>query len=191
MSKVDTEWFRRRLETIKMSQRKLAKHMGLDPGAVSLMLRGMRKIKLEEATLLAQILTSPTSEVIRAAGVDELEGVRPVPVVGTIGVDSVVSMDLDSTEHQIHGPADLPPGSVAVQFMPGYPGGFLPDAIAFFPKPDGVSQDAVSRLAIVKLVDGPVLCTFLRRGVKTGTYSTEGNIQVAIEWATPVLWIKT
>lgn len=46
---MNTEWFRQLLSTRKLSQRGLAKLMELDPAAVSLMLRGQRKMTNEEA----------------------------------------------------------------------------------------------------------------------------------------------
>ena len=46
---MQTEWFKQKLAERKLSQRQLAKLMGLDPAAVSLMLRGQRKMTNEEA----------------------------------------------------------------------------------------------------------------------------------------------
>ncbi len=40
---IDTEWFRDRLASRKLSQRGLAKAMGVDPSAVSLMFRSFLK----------------------------------------------------------------------------------------------------------------------------------------------------
>jgi transcriptional regulator with XRE-family HTH domain len=41
---IDTLWFRQRLKDVGISGRELGRKMGLDPAAVSLMLRGMRRM---------------------------------------------------------------------------------------------------------------------------------------------------
>ena len=187
---MDTDWFKLRLEIQNLSQRKLAKMIGMDQGAFSLMIRGKRKMRLEEANAIAQALNVPTTEVIRASGISSVEGVRHIPVVGYIGTDSVVEMDTSHPIGNVPAPPDMPPGSYALQFKPGYPGGFLPDALAFFSAPQGVSLDALQRLAIIKDKAGRITCSFLRRGISSGTFSTNDG-PVELEWASPVLWIKT
>ncbi|NDC87109.1 MAG: XRE family transcriptional regulator, partial [Betaproteobacteria bacterium] len=53
---LDTDWFRDRLKERKLSQRGLAKLLELDPGALSLTLRGLRKLTTEEAHAIATVL---------------------------------------------------------------------------------------------------------------------------------------
>lgn len=65
---IDTRWFKDRLADRRLSQRQLAKRMGLDPAAVSLMLRGMRKLSAAEAADLARQLGVSTDEVLARAG---------------------------------------------------------------------------------------------------------------------------
>lgn len=187
---IDTDWFRLRMEIQKISQRKLAKAIGMDPGALSLTLRGMRKMQIGEANRIAQVLLVPTVEVIRAAGIDELSGEKTVPVVGYVDTDSSVTIDEENLIARVAAPPDLPSGSMAVQFKPGYPGGFLPDALAFFQRPSGISHDAIQRLSVVHTKSGETLCCFLRRGIRSGTYVC-GDKQIDLEWASPILWIKT
>lgn len=187
---IDTDWFRLRMEIQKISQRKLAKAIGMDPGALSLTLRGMRKMQIDEANRIAQVLLVPTVEVIRAAGIEELSGEKTVPVVGYVDIDQTVIIDEQNPVARVASPPDLPAGSMAVQFKPGYPGGFLPDALAFFQKPSGVSHDAIQRFSIVKEKDGSIFCCFLRRGIRAGTYVC-GDRQADLDWASPILWIKT
>lgn len=66
--RTDTRWFRERLSDAQLSQRKLAQHLHLDPAAVSLMLRGKRKMSTKEATELAKLLRVPVQEVVLRAG---------------------------------------------------------------------------------------------------------------------------
>lgn len=47
--RMNTKWFRDRLRGIELSQRGLAKLLDVDAAAVSYMLRGQRKMTLQEA----------------------------------------------------------------------------------------------------------------------------------------------
>ena len=66
---INTEWFRTMLRQNRISQRKLAKGMSLDPAAVSLILRGKRKLQLDEARQMADILKVSINDVLLAAGI--------------------------------------------------------------------------------------------------------------------------
>jgi transcriptional regulator with XRE-family HTH domain len=60
---IDSEWFYRQLEANGQSIRSLGRSMGLDPSAVSRMLRGERKMSAEEQDLVAEYLGAPLSEI--------------------------------------------------------------------------------------------------------------------------------
>lgn len=66
---IDTRWFQDRLSDRGVSQRKLARVLGLDPAAVSLMLHGRRKFTAREAVDVAGVLAVEVDEVLRHAGV--------------------------------------------------------------------------------------------------------------------------
>lgn len=68
MAKINAEWFRNKLTQKGRSQRGLARHLKLDPGAVTLMLQGKRKMQLDEAREIASFLGEPVAAVLRAAG---------------------------------------------------------------------------------------------------------------------------
>mgnify|MGYP002779439324 CR=1 FL=1 len=68
MAKIDGDWFRAKLAAKHLSQRAMAKHLGIDPGALSLMLNGRRRIQLDEADSIAVFLSEPLPDVLRAAG---------------------------------------------------------------------------------------------------------------------------
>lgn len=52
----------------RLSQRQLAKHLGLDPAAVSLMLRGKRKATAQEVAEIARMLGVGVDEVLSRLG---------------------------------------------------------------------------------------------------------------------------
>lgn len=88
MSRIDTAWFREQVEKKKLSQRRLAKLMGLDPAAVSYMFRGRRKMQLEDAAFLATLFSCSLDTIAQRAGVNwkapPATG-KIIQVTGTIG----------------------------------------------------------------------------------------------------------
>jgi DNA-binding Xre family transcriptional regulator len=73
---IDTKWFKNRLLDRQVSQRQLARRIGLDPAAVSLMLRGQRRMQLSEAAAIARELGCSLNDVLEHAGI-EVGGVHP------------------------------------------------------------------------------------------------------------------
>lgn len=65
---VESAWFKGRLSDRNLSQRQLAKHLGLDPAAVSLMLRGRRKANAKEIAEMARLLGVGVDEVMTRLG---------------------------------------------------------------------------------------------------------------------------
>jgi transcriptional regulator with XRE-family HTH domain len=67
-AQIDTRWFQNQLADKRLSQRQLAKRLSLDPAAVSLMLRGKRKMSASEAAEIAAQLGVSADEVLMRAG---------------------------------------------------------------------------------------------------------------------------
>ncbi len=70
--RIDTRWFQDRLADKQLSQRQLAARLRLDPAAVSLMLRGRRKMSVAEAAEIANYIGVEVDEVLRHAGAHPL-----------------------------------------------------------------------------------------------------------------------
>jgi transcriptional regulator with XRE-family HTH domain len=68
MATINGAWFRNKLTQKSKSQRSMAKHLKLDPGAVTLMLNGKRRMQMDEAQQIAVFLSEPLADVLRAAG---------------------------------------------------------------------------------------------------------------------------
>ena len=66
---IDTRWFQTRLADKHVSQRELARRLGLDPAAVSLMLHGRRKFTAKEAVEIARVLGVELEAVVTKAGI--------------------------------------------------------------------------------------------------------------------------
>lgn len=67
---MSTEWFRQKLAERKLSQRQLAKLIDVDPGALSLILRGTRRLTPTVAHQLANHINVSVTEVLRQAGIE-------------------------------------------------------------------------------------------------------------------------
>lgn len=73
-ARVDRGWFQGRLADKRISQRELARLMGVDPSAVTLMFRGRRQISAGEAATIARVIDAPVAEVLSRAGIEGLRG---------------------------------------------------------------------------------------------------------------------
>lgn len=196
LSTVNTRWFRDLLEDRHISQRKLAKMLEVDPSAVSLMLRGMREIKMEEARDLARILGVPLAEVLTNVGLDLSHDPvgDSVPVTGW--VDGLGGVHAGRAHGPVRAPA--PPGAsdgtVALRFQ----NDTLYDGwLAFYKPVDYVMPEAIGRLAVVEPFDGigeKVVC-ILRHGYAPGEYkmvrmANGDSITGRIKSASLVTWLK-
>ena len=193
---VDREWFRQRLEDIQMSQRKLAKHLELDPAAVTLMLRGERRITTAEAQQIAGLFAVPVTEILRRAGVDVRDDVRKVPLTGYLTPEaSIEQVESDEEPDFIEAPADVPGGSYAVQVRDH---ASPHDGWVMIISGDKVDPERViDRACACSVIDGRLVTGVIKKGYKRGTYNlvitaTKPQIleNASIEWASPILWIK-
>ncbi|SOD41340.1 helix-turn-helix domain-containing protein [Nitrosovibrio sp. Nv4] len=192
---IDTTWFRHRIEDKKISQRKLAVKLDLDPAAVSLMIRGKRKMSLEEAARLSEVFGVPVEEVMERGGIEPpkaLEG--KVPVVGWADNQGLVHIE------QIEGPLFVPspPGvgdnASALRLLDGW--------VVYYTRSDRLEPEAVGRLAVIQTAEGgPRYMRILNRGYEPGKWNLtpfrtpRGDAEkvdgVRIDWAAPVSWIRT
>ena len=195
MYTMDTGWFRDLLAARKISQRTLAKMMEMDHSAVSLLLRGKRRMQPEEAHFLAQALGVKTTEVLRRAGVAVRDDVQQVPITSFIDCDGDVVLLPDKTHDSVAGPADCPKGTYAVQVRCHSD---PTDGWLVFTSPTQTeAKNQLDKLCLVAMKSGKSTLAVLRRGYRTGTFnliswpSRSMQSDVTIAWASPVLWIKS
>lgn len=191
---MNTEWFRQLMASKKLSQRALAKMLQLDAAAVSLMLRGQRRMTNQEAHEISVILGVPITEVLRQAGIDVIDDVRKVNVTGHIDAASVVTLFPRRTYDKVIGPADCPAGTYALQMRaPTTPA----DGWMLFVSPSEDDPRAhLGRLCCVALDNGEHVVAFVQRGYRSGTFNlmhSDGRVlrtDATVAWASLVLWIK-
>lgn len=195
METMNTGWFKDVLASKKMSQRKLASLMKMDPASVSLMFRGMRRMTNEEAYSLSVILGVKTTEVLRQAGVSVSDDVRHVKVTGYVDKDEVVTLFPRRTYDKVIGPADCPDGTYALQKRaPAHPH----DGWMIFVSPsEDDPRGRMNELCCVALENGEHVIAHVQRGYRSGTFNLINSgtgeavrTDAQIAWASRVLWIK-
>jgi len=194
---IDTQWFIERLADRKMSQRGLAKLMGIDAAAVSLMLRGRRRMTLEDAAQIAVLLQSTTTEVLEAAGIQVTGSENRIKVIGFMHGDSSVGLEAEGVHDLVDAPPGLPGDAVAIQCRTARTDQELVDGWLYFLSEGHVNPDrAVGTFALVAIKNNGLQMAHIKRGYRKGTYnisdSTGRSMQnVELAWASPVFWIKT
>lgn len=196
MPPIEQQWFKQRMQALKMSQRQLAARLNLDHAAVSLMLRGKRTMSMDEAKRLADLLLVPTTEIMRRAGIDVMDDVRKVPIAGYIGPGGVVTLLPNGTHDLVFAPPDVPNGSFALQVrsINDPRDGWL----NFVSGTQGEPTNYLDKVCLVALKDGAMMHAVIKRGYKRELFNLlqfiDGNLRVLenkeIAWAARVLWIQ-
>lgn len=193
---VDTKWFRDRLADQRMSQRGLARSLGLDPAAVSLTLRGKREMKIAEAVSIARLLGVPADDVMRHAGVRIGSDGQKVLVCSYM--DASAEVHTEPTGLTVpHPGGDMPERLSAIQCRTaGTDLDHMDGWVLFTPiAMDGsVQADAVGRLSVVRLRNGVIHVAKLARGSRRGVWTLVSPIgtmrDVDLEWAKPILLVQ-
>ena len=192
--KVNTKWFRERLAEREMSVRRLAKHLELDPSAVSLMLRGRRTMTADEANRISGLLTIPVTEVLAQAGVQIEEDARSMSIRASIDGHSVLHPITAKIARRASAPRDVPAGGLALQVRAAE---LLQDGWVLFTGAfDTRVQAMFDRLAVLELRGAGRVVGTVKRGYSDDRFNIVpwlGGPSVddadALS-AAPVLWIR-
>lgn len=201
MATIDKAWFMEQLQNQGKSVRGLARHMDLDPSAVSRMLSGERRMRMEEAAEIARFLSAPVNEVINHAGVAiDLDG-RPTRIILTSVITETGAMErltdpralpqslIERAQAAVHGVNET---VIAAQIRAtDGPLVLWDDAIVLFRPTETVSHDAIDALAICRLHSGEQILAKIERARKTGEARVldvaNTRREVVLQTATPVL----
>jgi transcriptional regulator with XRE-family HTH domain len=189
---MDTRWFQDRVRDAELSQTRLAKLLGIDKSALSLMFNGKRKMATDEAARIAEVLNLPLDEVLGHAGIRVPKGPSSVAVVGSI--DAANEIHAKKAGKRVSSPPDLPKDTVALwcedrgSLLYGWTFYYVPHA--------SVAADALERLCVVRLVNGAQYLFVPSRGFEPGVYNLRGLNGFSMDGqkitaASPVLQIKT
>lgn len=201
---IDREWFVERLEANRKSVRGLARHLDIDPSAVSRMLSGQRRMKMEEADLIARFINSPVNEVLSHAGVAGADGGSSTLMLFAT-VDE--SGHVDKLTEQTALPQDVADRAQAaighhrrekvfaaqVRADRG-PLAVWDDAVFVYVRPDeGIDPTSIGSLSICKTREGDKFIAKIEKARKTGEatvrFASDDAKEVALEWATPIIAI--
>jgi len=189
---IDTRWFRDRLADRQMSQRELARKMGLDHASISGLIRGKRPMRMNEAGTIARLLGVPVSQVLEHAGL-QLHKQCACAVVGWIDGTGEAHLDWHNSSDTVPCLVGCPANCLAIRFQTAAtPLDHMDGWLIHFQQPqDGVPADAVGRLCLVKLREGMKVVASVRRGYLPGRWNlirlAGGALENAdLQWATPI-----
>lgn len=204
---MNAEWFQQQLALKRLSQRLLARYLGLDPSAITLMFKGKRRMQLDEAARIAEFIGAPIEDVLSNAGL-VLEGIRSkrINIVGHIEHNNRLVEDEVSTQDTFIVPSNIPEGTVGIRVLNTLSP--LHRAVLYFRKENIVDAGSIGRLSIVTLPNGEAYLAYVDRGTEPGLYNLkfigiEGCDKsvpsggrpfplddVLLKNASPILWIK-
>jgi transcriptional regulator with XRE-family HTH domain len=188
LAPVNERWFKSQFALKRLSQRKLAEYLNLDPSAVTHTIRGKRRMQLDEAVKIARFLGVAVEQVLQNAGLRLGDDTAKVPLVGH--VDERFEVHIGEQTRIIEVPARVPQGTVAVNMQTGMAAG----GMVFFKPSDTIDPAAIGRLSIAEMENGPIILSNIGRGYAPGLYqlvTRDGIINDAtLRSATPVLWLR-
>ncbi|OHV24960.1 XRE family transcriptional regulator [Rhizobium sp. RMa-01] len=201
MAEMHGEWFHDQLKDRGKSLRKLAAHLSLDPSAVSRTFSGQRRMGMEEAMQIALFLGVPVSEVMKHAGIKDIDGV-PVSILLAAFIDENGTLQglseprplpqsvIDKAKLAVGSNYDKRIIAAQVRASSG-PLSIWDDAVLLFSHTDYVEPPAIGSLSICRVRGGKQILAKVERARKTGeasVISPAGKIEDAIlETATPVI----
>lgn len=203
--RMNTNFFKGLLADRRISQRQLAARMKtavgkpMDPAAMSLLLRGRRRMTLDEASQLSRLLGVAMDDVLEHAGVrldHAQDGAGRVPVVGWMDDGGAVHPGASRGPRTVDAPPADVKGVEAIRLqttmglLDAVDGGFV-----YYRPRKGVPVEAVGRWCVVSLEDGGRVVRLVKRGYAKGTYALIGmdgstDDEARVEAAAPVLWVK-
>jgi transcriptional regulator with XRE-family HTH domain len=192
MNTINKEYFFDMLEERKMSLRALAKRMDMAHSQLSATLYGKRRMQLDEAAQISQILGAPLIEIVSAMGIDAKPATgKRVRLAGFLGSSGKVSLYGGDVIESVAAPFSLPPRTSAVQVRDA--NAPADGWVLFYEMGSDVDASAVGRLSVCELADGSLVVGTLKPGDEIGTFNVTGFYDakgIELRRAAPVLVIK-
>jgi transcriptional regulator with XRE-family HTH domain len=168
----NTQWFKEQILRCKTSQRQLARKLGIDPASLSLMLRGRRKMQLQEVDALAKNLMVTRDEILKNVGI-ERDADAVVPVVGFLDSDFKFLPYKSIDKEAINRPSGVGADAYAIRFQTARTKLQSIDAwILFLEKSQSPTTAIIGSHCLLKRKDGSRCLAFIQsQGYKKGTYN--------------------
>lgn len=196
MTTIDTQWFTDRLTQRQLSQRGLAKLMGLDPAAISLMFRGKRRMTLAEAAQLAVLLDVSTTEMLERAGLP-IHAQDRVKLAGYMLSNGEVAMAGEGAHEFVDAPGPVADSVIAFQARTsGTDREMIDGWIHYVDDVKGSPATCLGQYGMAAIKGNGIKIAFIKKGYRRGTYNLMIGATIVAEnaelaWASPVIWIKT
>ena len=178
-----------------LSLRQLAARMGMSHSQLSLTFSGTRRMQLDEACKLAEILGVTLQQVALNAGISGASNAgRRVAVIGALrGAGEVELNDGDAIQRTLC-PDGMPVNVEAIQARTADSPLAWMDGFVFFYDPEAKGNGGtLGRFCLIKLADGRQVIATMRRGYQEGTCGLSGPFNSEgeqIDWATPILFTR-
>lgn len=199
---VDRDWIVARLTQIGQSQAALARHLGLGPAAVSLLLSGRRAARANEVPQIAQFLGVSVDTVLDKLGAAAPAAIAPSTPVRAFLLAGDVVARADPARHS--GPFTAPRtpdlaeaeaiavvGSHAAPRY--YPGDFIYFSRVNPPPPAAL----IGRAVVGETADGRLFVKRLAAGSRPDTFTLlsysptiDPEIDQTLTWVAPVAWVR-
>lgn len=179
-----------------MSLRQLARMMDILPSQLSRTFTGKRRMQIDEAVKIGQILGASLHDVALNAGIEAANSqIVRVPVIGFLNGDGGITRHPRDVAERVTLPMGLPEDSIAVQARTmdtqlAWLDGFLYFGAAQEDSPD---MSMLGRLVRARIKGGPEVIGTLRRGYEPGKFSLAGAVSfqnVELEWMSPIHLIR-
>lgn len=193
MSQIDRRFFETLMSAKKLSLRALASKMDRTHSQLSLILSGQRRMQLDEAVQLSELLGAPLHRIAEAAGVGRARASgKRIEVVGAMGSGGVVDLyPAGVMERTVSPDGGLPDNTIAVQARTAdTPLSWMDGWVCFCQRTEQVEPDAIGRFCLAKIEGGPAVLATVRRGYRENSYNLTGPYtkdSERLEWAAPVL----
>lgn len=190
---IDRRFFETLMASKKLSMRGLASKMDKTHSQLSLIFSGQRRMQLDEAAQLADILGVPLHRVAEAAGVGKARSNgKRVDVIGAMLGGGIVEMHPKGVVERTVAPdASLPEHTRAVQARTAdTPHSWMDGWVFFYVPSQAIEPDAIGRFCLAQVENGPTVLSTVRRGYRENTYNLSGPYtkdSERLSWACPVL----
>lgn len=200
---VNDKWFRDQLKRMNVSQREVARLLGINQAVISHMFNGTRKMPLDEVPKWAKILGVPESDILTNAGIQSstaaaLSGSASLEISGWVdGELSVHFNDKKGLKGPLSAPNPLTETMISVVRCQtaGSPFEGMDGALLYFQNHGIFDPEAIGRLCIVKIQDRFLVRT-VKRGYEPGKHNLalpNGTVVeegVIVDSAAPIVWMK-
>jgi transcriptional regulator with XRE-family HTH domain len=166
---INAKYFRSALADADKSQRDMARALGVDPSAIVMLLKGKRRIQLDEAQKISRLINRPIEEVLAAAGMQihsSKAQVLPTPdrrmrLAGYVDENGRI---LPGDGDEISVPRFVPADAMVLVFRPAH-GNWLAGALFIVRPSISIEPTAVGRCCWVKPSDGDSIIAHFDRGL--------------------------